>query len=386
MGILFVISIERVLLHKCDVVGGDLHIVGLDAWNHHRSAHVFGIRSSEFSECPVLIIIFLVLRVVVACLVLMCPSSPLGFEISPLSCKSIPIGGDTSFSLISDRNGLWSKRWLIHGVARARVRLVAELWICVKPSSEDNLNEVPKFNWRGATLASLYRALDRAAMCFKTVTGPWMLLLFWAWSYLPVCRPTVAPITDLGQPSIDSCVPFGRDGTSRITCWVSSTALIEMMKIICTVGPERISRPPTRGETLECYGHPEVFQVVMEIRWLRKAYTPRGDRVTHLTERPTPDQSEAGNSALKNALHALGLVVRKGCRRVGKAILTNCRAQLEDASMLFRMEDLLEQRRLATKIEEIPDSEDESSSGHPTVPTNLQAEGIVQPDGRLNTG
>ncbi|KAJ4803316.1 Serine/threonine protein phosphatase 7 long form isogeny [Rhynchospora pubera] len=73
-----------------------------------------------------------------------------------------------------------------------------------------NLNEVPNFNWGGATLACLYRALDRASMRFKVVTGPWMLLLFWAWSYLPVCRPEVAPIGGLGQPNLDSCVPFGR--------------------------------------------------------------------------------------------------------------------------------------------------------------------------------
>ncbi|KAJ4780032.1 Serine/threonine-protein phosphatase 7 long form-like protein [Rhynchospora pubera] len=75
---------------------------------------------------------------------------------------------------------------------------------------EGNLNEVPDFNWGGATLAYLYRALDRASMRFKVVTGPWMLLLFWAWSYLPVCRPEVAPIGGLGQPNLDSCVPFGR--------------------------------------------------------------------------------------------------------------------------------------------------------------------------------
>ncbi|KAJ4805389.1 Serine/threonine protein phosphatase 7 long form isogeny [Rhynchospora pubera] len=73
-----------------------------------------------------------------------------------------------------------------------------------------NLNEVPDFNWGGATLACLYRALDRASMRFKVVTGPWMLLLFWAWSYLHVCRPEVAPIGGLGQSNLDSCAPFGR--------------------------------------------------------------------------------------------------------------------------------------------------------------------------------
>ncbi|KAJ1700301.1 hypothetical protein LUZ63_000080 [Rhynchospora breviuscula] len=323
-----------------------------------------------------------------------------------------------------------------------------------------NLNEVLDFNWGGATLASLYRGLDRAAMRFKTVTGPWMLLLFWAWSYLPVCRLTVAPITDLGQPSIDSCVPFGRKwGEAHSFLGSHHRGTVENARDqIAVLDMEDVNRYPyvqdqalmprvAQEDSIErhrwdithnllgfqhgTYRDDADYSTIFAIayaQWAPNALAERQleerpwtatDTLKYFrwlwkyggSKKPTPCEEpesrirrrdrlpisqrqythmgsrlrNTGNSALKNALHALGLVVKKGCRRVGKAILTNCRAQLEDASMPFRMEDLLEQRGLATKIEEMPDSGDESSSGHPTVPTNLQAEDIVQPDGRLNT-
>ncbi|KAJ3706132.1 hypothetical protein LUZ61_009837 [Rhynchospora tenuis] len=73
---------------------------------------------------------------------------------------------------------------------------------------EGDLNEERNINWGGAVLACLYRALDRAAMLFKKPAGPWLLLLYWAWSYLPICRPGVGEVTGLGQPDLDSCPPF----------------------------------------------------------------------------------------------------------------------------------------------------------------------------------
>ncbi|KAJ4768959.1 Serine/threonine-protein phosphatase 7 long form-like protein [Rhynchospora pubera] len=359
-----------------------------------------------------------------------------------------------------------------------------------------NLNEVPDFNWGGATLACLYRALDRASMRFKVVTGPWMLLLFWAWSYLPVCRPEVAPIGGLGQPNLDSCVPFGkkwdearsfsrsqhrgavenaRDYLAVLNVedvnwfpYVLDRAVMPRVAqegsiaehvrlplifyhIVAYYYPDRcrhqfglyqFTPPPLPVSwdvtqnllgfqhgtyrdrpdfaTIFASAHAEWTDEALQARQLETRSWSATDTLRYFrwfwrygaSERPTPrEDAEArlqrtqqlplaqrqytnmgsrlrntGNSALKNALHALGLVVKKGCRRVGKAILANCRSQLHDASIPLRLEDLLEQRGLPTNIEDIPDSGDESSSARPTVPTDLQAEDLMHADGRLNTG
>ncbi|KAJ4765664.1 serine/threonine-protein phosphatase 7 long form-like protein [Rhynchospora pubera] len=321
-----------------------------------------------------------------------------------------------------------------------------------------NLNEVPDFNWGGATLACLYRALDRASMRFKVVTGPWMLLLFWAWSYLPVCRPEVAPIGGLGQPNLDSCVPYGRKwGEARSFSRNQHRGAVENARDYIAVAlvayyyPDRcrhqfglyqFTPPPLPVSwdvthnllgfqhgtyrdrpdfaTIFSNAYAEWTDEALQTRQLETRSWTDTDTLRYFrwfwrygaSERPTPrEDAEArlqrtqqlplaqrqytnmgsrlrntGNSALKNALHALGLVVKKGCRRVGKAILANCRSQLHDASIPLRLEDLLEQRGLPTNIEDIPDSGDESSSARPTVHTDLQAEDLMHADGRLNTG
>ncbi|KAJ4776270.1 serine/threonine-protein phosphatase 7 long form-like protein [Rhynchospora pubera] len=333
-----------------------------------------------------------------------------------------------------------------------------------------NLTEVPDFNWGGATLACLYRALDRASMRFKVVTGPWMLLLFWAWSYLPVCRPEVAPIGGLGQPNLDSCVSFGRKwGEARSFSRSQHRGAVENARdYLAVLNVEDVNwfpyvldravmpRVAQEGSIAEHVRLPLIFYHIVAYYYPDRCrhqfglyqFTPPPLPVSwdvtqnllgfqHGTYRDRPDfatifasahaewTDEAlqareletrswsatrcgtsdgfgdtvpprdprhermprhGNSALKNALHALGLVVKKGCRRVGKAILANCRSQLHDASIPLRLEDLLEQRGLPTNIEDIPDSGDESSSARPTVPTNLQAEDLMHADGRLNTG
>ncbi|KAJ4747278.1 Serine/threonine-protein phosphatase 7 long form-like protein [Rhynchospora pubera] len=309
-----------------------------------------------------------------------------------------------------------------------------------------NLNEVPDFNWGGATLACLYRALDRASMRFKVVTGPWMLLLFWAWSYLPVCRPEVAPIGGLGQPNLDSCVPFDRAVMPRVAQQGSIAEHVRLplifYHIVAYYYPDRcrhqfglyqFTPPPLPVSwdviqnllgfqhgtyldrpdfaTIFAGAHAEWTDEALAARQLETRSWSATDSLRYFrwfwrygaSERPTPrEDAEArlqrtqqlplaqrqyanmgsrlhntGNSALKNALHALGLVVKKGCRRVGKAILANCRSQLHDASIPLRLEDLLEQRGLPTNIEDIPDSGDESSSARPTVPTDLQAEDLM---------
>ncbi|KAJ1700485.1 hypothetical protein LUZ63_000264 [Rhynchospora breviuscula] len=199
-----------------------------------------------------------------------------------------------------------------------------------------NLNEVPEFNWRGATLESLYRALDRAAMCFKTVTGPWMMKWGEARSFLGSHHRGAV------ENARDQIAVLDMEDVNWYP-YVQDQALMPR-------------KPTPREEAESRIRRKDRLQIS------QRQYTHMGSRLRN-----------TGNSALKNALHALGLVVKKGCRRVGKAILTNCLAQLENASMPFRMEDLLEKQGLATKIEEIPDFGDESSSGHPTVPTNLQA-------------
>ncbi|KAJ3687495.1 hypothetical protein LUZ61_016659 [Rhynchospora tenuis] len=361
-----------------------------------------------------------------------------------------------------------------------------------------DLNENRNWNLGGATLACLYRALDRAAMRFKTVTGPWMLLLYWAWTYLPVCRPTVAPVEGLGELDIDSCPPFGRKwGEARSFSKTNHRGAVEYardhlailevqdvnwspyekdrekmprvaqlgsradhvrMPLICYhivayYYPERCRHqcglyqfvpPPLpvswhtmrnllnfdRGSYRDNANWSTIFstayaawtdealdsqqvesrpwsetetETVRYFRWLRRwggseLPTPREEaeaRIRRLEQVPISQRQYAsmgskmhrmGNYALKNALHALGLVVKKGCRRVGKAILINCRAQLEAASMPLRMEDLLQERGLPTKIEDIPDSGDESATPHANIPTDLEAEELVNPDGGLNTG
>ncbi|KAJ4768619.1 Serine/threonine-protein phosphatase 7 long form-like protein [Rhynchospora pubera] len=309
-----------------------------------------------------------------------------------------------------------------------------------------NLNEVPDFNWGGATLACLYRALDRASMRFKVVTGPWMLLLFWAWSYLPVCRPEVAPIGGLGQPNLDSCVPYGRKwGEARSFSRSQHRGAVENARdYLAVLNVEDVNwfpyvldralmpRVAQQGSIAEHVRLPLIFYHIvayyypdrcrhqfglyqftpppLPVSWdvthnllgfQHGTYRDRPDFATIFasayaewtdealqtrqletrswtdtdtlryfrwfwrygaSERPTPrEDAEArlqrtqqlplaqrqytnmgsrlrntGNSALKNALHALGLVVKKGCRRVGKAILANCRSQLNDASIPLR--------------------------------------------------
>ncbi|KAJ3707687.1 hypothetical protein LUZ61_011392 [Rhynchospora tenuis] len=340
-----------------------------------------------------------------------------------------------------------------------------------------NLNEDKYWNWGGAVLACLYHSLDRAALRFKVVTGPWMLLLFWAWSYISVCRPSLPddPFPGFGQPDIDSCPPFGRkfaEGRSfsknthrgaveyardhlatlevedinwlpyrddrqrmpRVAQLFSASDYVRMpvifYHIVAYYGTKSSDQVVCRPEdTGPAYYYPErcrrqfgLYQLVpppLPLSWHsmrnyinfeRNSFAnPDWSSIFHVahaawsdealaalqvdlrpwtdadslryfrwfwrwggSELPTPrEQAEArirrrgdvpisqrqyapmgsklrntGNSALKNAVHAISLLVKKGCRRIGKAILMNCRSQLQDASMPLRIEDLLEQRGL----------------------------------------
>ncbi|KAJ3690526.1 hypothetical protein LUZ61_019690 [Rhynchospora tenuis] len=353
-----------------------------------------------------------------------------------------------------------------------------------------NLNEDKNWNWGGAVLACLYHSLDRAALRFKVVTGPWML--FWAWSYISVCRPSLPdkPFLGFGQPDIDSCPPFGRkfaEGRSfsknthrgaveyardhlatlevedvnwlpyvddrqsmpRVAQLFSASDYARMplifYHIVAYYYPERCRRQfglyqlvppplPLSWHTMRNYmnfqrnsfANPNwstIFHAA-HAAWSDEALTALqidlrpwtdADSLRYFrwfwrwggSELPTPrEQAEARirrrcdvpisqrqyapmgsklrnmeNNALKNAVHAVSLIVKKGCKRIGNAILTNCRSQLRDASTPFRIEDLLEQRGLPTKIEDIPDSSEESQEPQ----TNFEAEDLVNPDGGLNT-
>ncbi|KAJ3687307.1 hypothetical protein LUZ61_016471 [Rhynchospora tenuis] len=319
-------------------------------------------------------------------------------------------------------------------------------------------------------------------MRFKIVTGPWMLLLFWAWTYLLVCRPTLPDeaFPGFGHPDIDSCPPFGRKwGEARSFSknthrgaveyardhlatlevedvnWLPYEDDLESMPrvaqlwsaadharmplifyhIVAYYYSERCRRQfglyqlvppplPLSWNTMRNYmnfernsfAHPnwsDIFQAahaawtdealvalrvetrpwtdadsIRYFRWLwrwggSELPTPREQAEARIRRRgDVPISQRQGNNALKNAIHAISLIVKKGCKKVGKAILTNCRSQLRDSSMPFRIEDLLEQRRLPTNIEDIPDSSDESQEPH----AKFEAEDLVNPDGGLNTG
>ncbi|KAJ3698724.1 hypothetical protein LUZ61_002429 [Rhynchospora tenuis] len=228
-----------------------------------------------------------------------------------------------------------------------------------------NLNEDKNWNWGGAVLACLYHSLDRAALRFKVVTGPWMLLMFWAWSYISVCRPSLPdePFPGFGQPDIDSCPPFGRKfAEGRSFSKNTHRGTVEYARDhLATLEVEDVNWLPYTDDRQSIFG----------------GFGDGEDRsFLHLASRPRHASDVEENNALKNAVHAISLLVKKGCRRIGKAILTNCRSQLRDASMPFRIEDLLEQRGLPTKIEDVPDSSEESQEPQ----TNFEAEDLVNPD------
>ncbi|KAJ4734194.1 hypothetical protein LUZ62_080769 [Rhynchospora pubera] len=355
-----------------------------------------------------------------------------------------------------------------------------------------DLNSERDYNWGAAVLAYLYRALDRASMRFKVVTGPWMLLLYWAWTRLPVCRPSVSYVFR-GLPDIDSCPPFGRKWSEarsfaksnhRGAVQYARDCLVLMLDkdvnwspyqedlplmprtaqqdtksfnvrmplihyyVVSWYYPERCRHQfnlcqtvppplPIDWETMKnllAYEHGtyrdgadwrSVFagacarwdNAVLHSHTLETKPWSETDRLRYFrwywrygaSELPTrreeaearvgcnhgaslnvpvsevqytsqvPKARSQGSVALKNALEALAMVGKKGWRRIGKAILINCRAQLEDASMPFRMEDLLESRGLPTNIEDIEDSGNESSPPRVNIPSELQPEDLMNP-------
>ncbi|KAJ3701342.1 hypothetical protein LUZ61_005047 [Rhynchospora tenuis] len=235
----------------------------------------------------------------------------------------------------------------------------------------ENLNEDKNWNWGGVVLACLYHSLDRAAVRFKVVTGPWILLLFWAWTYLPVCRPTLPDeaFPGFGQPDIDSCPPFGRKwAEARSFSKNTHRGAVEYARDhLATLEVEDVNLLPYEDdrETHAAWIDEALAALRVETRPWTDVVSLREDRsFLHLASRPRHASNVEENNALKNAVHAISLLVKKGCKKIGKAILTNCRSQLQDASMPFRIEDLLEQRGLPTNIEDIPCSSEESQEPH----------------------
>ncbi|KAJ1698238.1 hypothetical protein LUZ63_006750 [Rhynchospora breviuscula] len=350
---------------------------------------------------------------------------------------------------------------------------------------EGSLNEERKINWGGAVIACLYRALDRAALKFKKPSGPWLLLLYWAWSYLPVCRPAVGPVKGLGLPDLDSCLPFAWKWNQART-WAKnnhreavqsardSLVLMEVddvnwqpyleyfrlmprhaqagslsfhLRLPCIhyfeIGwtfPDRCRHqqglvqafsPPlpiawNTMITLYNYNHgtvrkgadwSSVFAPLIAMwdetvlrsqaesvdrrvwsdtnqrkyaRYMREtgaaelpvsraeAYARRRQQpISELQYTPVaPGVHVQGKSAVSTAMEVIGLLAKKDFRRVGKKILRNCRSQLQNASMSFQLEDLLENEGFPQNIDEIADSDTETS-----VPEDpVQPEDLVQPN------
>lgn len=78
-------------------------------------------------------------------------------------------------------------------------------------------------------------------------------------------------------------------------------------------------------------------------------------------------------------MEAIGLLAKKGCRRIGKNILRNCRSQLDNASMPFQLDDLLEKEGFPANIDQIADSDTETSPPRANSPENVVPEDPVQP-------
>ncbi|KAJ1702981.1 hypothetical protein LUZ63_002760 [Rhynchospora breviuscula] len=80
-------------------------------------------------------------------------------------------------------------------------------------------SDVVKYNWGAAVLACLYRALDTASVHGPSrIPGPWLLLQLWSWTRFLACRPkALEDFTNWGQPTIETCVPFGRKWTVNKT-------------------------------------------------------------------------------------------------------------------------------------------------------------------------
>jgi hypothetical protein len=81
-----------------------------------------------------------------------------------------------------------------------------------------NLDNPVRYNWGGAVLAHLYKALSVSAEAkSKSFAGCVDLLQLWAWTRFAACRPKKArsgiEFSEWGNPDIDNCMPYGRRWT-----------------------------------------------------------------------------------------------------------------------------------------------------------------------------
>ena len=79
---------------------------------------------------------------------------------------------------------------------------------------------------------------------------------------------------------------------------------------------------------------------------------------------------------MRDALFATKLVMIRGFRKIGKALLRSCRANLQDVAMPYRMEDLLQKRGLPSSIDDIEDSGDETPEPDADFPPEFQHPGL----------
>ncbi|KAJ1697824.1 hypothetical protein LUZ63_006336 [Rhynchospora breviuscula] len=301
---------------------------------------------------------------------------------------------------------------------------------------DGSLNEERKINWGGVVIASLYRVLDRAVLKFKKPSGPWLLLLYWTWSYLPVCKPGEMESSanmNKKQSSWGGAMCkefFGLDGSGQ--CQLA--AIFRVLYIDATTcagwhqqGLVQAIPPPlpiawntmytlynfnngtfkkgadwnsvfgpltamwneivlrSRAESVDRRARSDTIQRNYA-RYMREtgaaefpvsraeAYARR--RQQPISGRQYTPMTPRGKSALGTAMKAIGLLAKKGFRWVGKKILRNCRSQLENASMPFQLDDLLHNEGFSQNIDEIADSDTETSA--PEDP--MQPEEPVQPD------
>jgi hypothetical protein len=81
-----------------------------------------------------------------------------------------------------------------------------------------NLDNPVRYNWGGAVLAHLYKALSVTAQKERTTfTGCVDLLQLWIWTRFSTCRPKKArsgiEFSEWGFPNLDDCMPYGRRWT-----------------------------------------------------------------------------------------------------------------------------------------------------------------------------